>query len=73
MEKIERRVKILPADSLSEEEELKAYRKACLAMSPNERVEAMRQLSFRLATLNPKNTRTRHIEKGIVQIIHDAI
>lgn len=73
MGKIERVVRILPDDTLSEEEELDAYRKGCLTMSPNERVAQMRELSFRMATLNPARPRTRHIEKGVVQIIHDAI
>lgn len=73
MGKIERCVRVVSVESLSEEGELAAYRKGCLAMSPNERVEEMRQLSCRLATLNPGNPRTRHIEKGVILIIHDAI
>lgn len=49
------------------------YRAGCLALSPAERVEAVRRLSRRIALLNPRNPRSRRIERGLVRIAHDGL
>lgn len=73
MAKIERVVRIGIIDDIDEAAELEAYRRGCLALSPEERIATMRELSRRLILLNPNNPRSPHIERKIVRITHDAI
>ena len=72
MAKIERVVRIRSLDDVDEAAELESYREGCLALSPEERIARMRELSRRLILLNPHNPRSPHIERGIVRITHDA-
>lgn len=69
--KIDRVIKIRPlpesASGLG-----RNYRRACLALSPNERVARMRSHSRRIILLNPANPRSPHIDRRSVRIIHDA-
>jgi len=73
MAKIERVVRIRSLDDVDEAAELDEYRAGCLALSPKERIQTMRELSRRIILLNPNNPRSPHIERNVVKITHDAI
>lgn len=72
MGKIARVIKIGPSDR-DEDESSAEYRAGCLALSPDERVGEMRRLSRRIISLNPRNPRSPHIDRGMVRIVHDPV
>lgn len=48
------------------------YRYACLRLSPEERVQRMREHSARIKALHPSGTRARGTPRAALRITHDA-